>query len=74
MPEYRPAIALWTHGSQMSFINNILGEGLDVIGMLKDNKQFYCYQGRLYNRKVLSKLDVFNRAGNVFGVITVTTK
>lgn len=56
------------------FINNILGEGLDVIGMLKDNKQLYCYQGRLYNLKALSKLVAFNRAGNVFGSITVTTK
>ncbi len=56
------------------FINNILGEGLDVIGMLKDNKQLYCYQGRLYNLKALSRLVAFNRAGNVFGSITVTTK
>lgn len=56
------------------FINNILGEGLDVIGMLKDNKQLYCYQGRLYNLKALSKLVAFNRGGNVFGSITVTTK
>ena len=56
------------------FINNILGEGLDVIGMLKDNKQLYCYQGRFYNLKALGKLVAFNRAGNVFGSITVTTK
>lgn len=56
------------------FINNILGEGLDVIGMLKDNKQLYNYQGRFYNLKALSKLVAFNRAGNVFGSITVTTK
>lgn len=56
------------------FINNILGEGLDVIGMLKDNKQLYCYQGRLYNLKALSKLVAFNRGRNVFGSITVTTK
>lgn len=56
------------------FINNILGEGLDVIGMLKGNKQLYCYQGRLYNLEALSKLVAFNRAGNVFGSITVTTE
>jgi len=36
------------------FINNILGEGLDVTGMLKDNKQLYHYhyQDRMYNLKV----------------------
>lgn len=56
------------------FIHNILGEGLDVIGMLKDNKQLYRYKGRLYNLKALSKLVAFNRAGNVFGSIIVTTK
>lgn len=56
------------------FISSILSKGLDVIGMLKDNKQLYRYQGRLYNLKALSKLVAFNRAGNVFGSITVTTK
>lgn len=56
------------------FIHNILGEGLDVIGMLKDNRQLYRYRGRLYNLKALSKLVAFNRAGNVFGSITVETK
>lgn len=56
------------------FINNILGEVLDVIGMLKDNKQFYCYRSRLYNLRALSKLVTFNRAGNIFGSITVTMK
>lgn len=56
------------------FINNILGEGLDVIGMLKDNKQLYCYQGRLYNLEALSRLVAFNRGGNAFDSITVTAK
>lgn len=28
------------------FIANILAEGLDVIGMLKDNKQYYIYKGK----------------------------
>ena len=56
------------------FIHNILSEGLDVIGMLKDNKQLYRYRGRLYNLKALSKLVAFNKAGNIFGSITVTTK
>ena len=37
------------------FIHNILSEGLDVIGMLKDNKQLYRYRGRIYNLKALSK-------------------
>lgn len=27
-------------------IANILAEGLDVIGMLKDNKQSYIYKGK----------------------------
>lgn len=40
----------------------------------QDNKQLYCYQGRLYNLKALGKLVAFNRGGNVFGSITVTTK
>lgn len=57
-----------------SFINSILGEGLDVIRMRKDNKQLYNYQGRLYNLKALSKLVAFNGVGNVFGSITITTK
>lgn len=56
------------------FINNILGEGLGVIGMLKDNKQLYLYHDKLYNLKALSKLVAFNRAGDIFGSITVTTK
>lgn len=56
------------------FINNILEEGLDVIGMLKDNKQLYHYHGKLYNLKSLSKLVAFNKARNIFGSITVTTK
>lgn len=56
------------------FINNILGDDLDVIGMLKDNKQLYCCHGKFYNLKALSKLVEFNRAGNVFGYITVATK
>lgn len=34
----------------------------------------HSYQGRLYNLKALSKLAAFNRAGNVFGSIAVTTK
>ena len=56
------------------FIHNILSEGLDVIGMLKDSKQLCRYRGRLCNLKALSKLVAFNKAGNIFGSITVTTK
>ena len=29
------------------FIKNVLGVGLDVIGMLKDNKQMYHYKGKI---------------------------
>lgn len=67
-------ILIDTRFTNKPFINNILSESLDVIGMLKDNKQLYRCQGRLYNLKALSKLVAFNKAGNVFGSITVTTK
>ncbi|MBO5596982.1 MAG: transposase [Oribacterium sp.] len=56
------------------FINEILKEGLDVIGMLKDNKQLYWYNGRLYNLKALSKLIDRRKPGDIFGSIVVRTK
>lgn len=56
------------------FINNILGEGLDVIEMLKDNKQLYRYHGWFYNLKAPNKLVALNKTENIFDSITVTTK
>lgn len=33
------------------FIKDVIKEGIDVSGMLKDNKQRYSYKGKLYNLK-----------------------
>lgn len=57
------------------FIKNVLGVGLDVIGMLKDNKQMYCYKGRLVNLKQIALNHIhFDTQGDLFGSITVRTK
>ena len=45
------------------FIVRVLAEGLDVIGMLKDLKQFYYYKGKKYNLKQLGKLVSFSKPG-----------
>ena len=55
------------------FIANILAEGLDVIGMLKDNKQRYIYKGKKYNLKQLGKLVSFHRPGDILFSIQVST-
>ena len=55
------------------FIGKIKKEGLDVIGMLKDNKQFYFYKGRKYNLKQLGKLVSFSRPGDILYSICVET-
>lgn len=56
------------------FIGRILQENLDVIGMLKDNKQQYWYDGKLYGLKSLATLVNFNQVGNLFGSLCVETK
>ena len=56
------------------FIKRVLGEGLDVIGMLKDNKQQYWYKGRLYGLRELSNFICFNSQKEIFGSINVKTK
>ena len=57
------------------FIKNVLGVGLDVIGMLKDNKQVYHYKGKLVNLKqIASNYIRFNTPGDIFGSIVVRTK
>ncbi len=55
------------------FIANILAEGLDVIGMLKDNKQRYIYKGKKYNLKQTGKLVSFHRPGDILFSIQVST-
>lgn len=55
------------------FIANILAEGLDVIGMLKDNKQRYIYKGKKYNLKQPGKLVSFHRPGDILFSIQVST-
>lgn len=55
------------------FIGKVMKEGLDVIGMLKDNKQFYFYKGRKYNLKQLGKLVSFSRPGDILYSICVET-
>lgn len=54
-------------------IRSILDEGLDVIGMLKDNKQFYFYKGKRYNLKQLGKFVSLSKPGNILYSISVKT-
>lgn len=57
------------------FIQNILGIGLDVIGMLKDNKQMYHYKGKLVNLKQLASHFVrFDTPTDLLGSVIVRTK
>lgn len=55
------------------FIIRVLEQGLDVIGMLKDTKQFYYYNGNKYNLKQLGKLVSFSKPGNILHSILVQT-
>lgn len=57
------------------FIKNVLGAGLDVIGMLKDNKQMYYYREKLANLKQLASHFVrFDTAADLLGSVTVRTR
>ena len=56
------------------FIGRILAEGLDVIGMLKDNKQQYWYKGRLFNLRQLAHFVNFDTNQDIFGSVFVKTK
>ena len=56
------------------FIKRVLAEGLDVIGMLKDNKQQYWYKGRLYGLRELSRFICFDPQKEIFGSVSVKTK
>ncbi len=55
-------------------IQSILKEGLHVIGMVKQLKQKYTYQGKDYTLKELRTLLPKNIMGNVLGSVTVLTK
>ena len=57
------------------FIKRILAEGLNVIGMLKDNKQMYHFNGKLYNLNGLATMFAhMNRPGDILGSAIVTTR
>ena len=55
-------------------IGAILNTGLDVIGMVKQLKQRYTYNGKQYKLPELKKFVCFDGARNIFGSLIVTTK
>lgn len=55
------------------FILDIVAKGLDVIGMLKDNKQCYYYRRNLYSLKQLAMFIQFDTPKEIFGSICVAT-
>ena len=52
----------------------IMGAGLDAIGMVKQLKQHYNYQGKAYTLPELRRFVRFDNNKNIFGSIIVTTK
>lgn len=52
----------------------ILGTGIDAIGMVKQLKQRYNYQGKAYTLPELRKFVRFEGSKNIFGSVIVTTK
>ena len=57
------------------FIKRILGCGLNVIGMLKNNKQMYRFNGRLYNLDSLAAYFARkNVPGDILGSTVVKTR
>ena len=55
-------------------IKEILKTGMDAIGMVKQLKQRYTYQGKQYTLPELKKFVSFKGARNIFGSLVVTTK
>ena len=55
-------------------LKNILDIGIHAIGMVKQLKQRYTYNGRQYTLPGLKKFVDFSGAGNIFGSLVVTTK
>ena len=56
------------------FIKRVTEEGLHVIGMLKDNRQKYRYNGKSLGLKDLSKYVHFDGFSGVFGSVLVKTE
>ena len=57
------------------FIKRIMEIGLDVIGMLKNNKQMYHYKGKLYNLDSLAAYFAnMNHPGDILGSVVVRTR
>lgn len=56
------------------FIHAVLSEGLDVIGMVKDNKQQYRYHGKLLDLKRLVRYMRIDPACSILGSAVVYTK
>ena len=55
-------------------IQSIIDIGLDVIGMVKQLKQRYRFNGKMYTLPELQKFVDYNGAANIFGSLRVTTK
>ena len=55
-------------------LKNILDIGIHAIGMVKQLKQRYTYNGRQYTLPGLKKFVDFSGAGNIFGSLIITTK
>lgn len=55
-------------------ITSVLETGLHVIGMVKQLKQKYCINGKLYTLPELEKFVSFSTASNIIGSLNVTTK
>ena len=56
------------------FIKRVTEEGLHVIGMLKDNKQKYRYNGKSLGLKDLAKHIHFDGFSGIFGSVLVKTE
>ena len=56
------------------FIRRVMEEGLHVIGMLKDNKQKYRYNGKSMGLKDLAKYIRFDGFSSIFGSVLVKTE
>ncbi len=68
-------ILMGTWFTNEPFIKRILDCGLDVIGMLKNNRQMYHFNGGLYNLGSLAAYFArMNTAGDILGSVVVKTK
>lgn len=55
-------------------IKQVSNLGLEVIGMVKQLKQRYMYNGKLYTLPQLQKLVRFSKVSDILGSLRVTTK